>query len=282
MRLPWIQVDKEGIARCRRLARHLKVPEAQGIGIGIMLWEYALEIAPDGDFTGAIPDTESLAAAVMWPTEDAPRLVTEMQRVGLIATTPTLRCCGLDRYKAAWEKNQRRSSKPPDSRGRVPATGDNPPGFAREPHGTARKTETETETETHKKQKTFAGLAGATPPKAKSTKALKEDKPVDPRHAPLIKALAETFVAIKGVPYPFGGGRDAKAVTSLLAKAEPDAIDRAWARALREATHPPIACIYELEPKLAHFVGTGPPNVVDIRKPVTPNTFTESRTVENF
>ena len=130
-------------------------------------------------------------------------------------------------------------------------------------------------------QKTLAGFADATPPKAKS-KAPKVEKASDPRHTPLTKAMTETFAAIKGVKYPYDG-RDAKAVTNLLAK-EPDpaAIERAWARALREATHPPIACIYELVPKLAHFVGTGPPAALDLRRPVAPATFTESRTVENF
>ncbi len=257
MRLPWIQVDKEGIARCRRLARHLKVPEAQGIGIGMMLWEYALEISPDGDFTGNVPDTDSLAVAVMWPVEDAARLVTEMQRVGMLATHPRLRVRGLDRYRSAWEKNRRKYGKHADS-------GHAFPGSALVSDGSARKTETETETD--KKQLPFPGAdapgsGGRPKPKAKT------DKPTDPRHAPLIKALTETFVAIKGVPYPFSGGRDAKAVAGLLAKAEPDVINHAWARALREATHPPIACIHELEPKLAHFIGTGPPKSLNPRAP---------------
>lgn len=88
--------------------------------------------------------------------------------------------------------------------------------------------------------------------------APKVEKPSDPRHAPLVKALSETFEVIRKTRYPFAP-RDAKALANMLARSDPPTIRDAWARALREATHPPIACIYELEPKLAHFIGTGPP-----------------------
>jgi hypothetical protein len=52
-------------------------------------------------------------------------------------------------------------------------------------------------------------------PSAKVSKAsgAKPERPTDPRHAPLVKALVE-------IGYPFHGGKDAKAVSALLAIAD--------------------------------------------------------------
>jgi hypothetical protein len=142
MRLPWLQVEQDGLTKCRLLARLLGVPETQGIGIGMSAWQWALELAPDGDFSGTIPGPEMLAAATGWPVSDAARLVSEMQRVGMLATAPVMRIRGLDRYRRAWEKNQRKSSKPADSGSRVPETGANP---APTRAVSARQTQTQTQ-----------------------------------------------------------------------------------------------------------------------------------------
>lgn len=133
MRLPWYQIDEDGITRGSMLGNLLGVGADAGIGLAVRLWRWALELSPDGDFTGAVPDTESLAAAVGWPIDKAPRLVTELQRVGFVATTPTLRVRGLERYRRTWEKNTRKKANSLISGQRVPETGANP----------APKTETE-------------------------------------------------------------------------------------------------------------------------------------------
>jgi len=145
VRLPWLQADQEGLARCRLLARLLGVPETQGIGIGMALWQWALECAPDGDFSGNVPDSALMSAAVGWAVDDAARLVTELQRVGLVATTPQLRVRGLERYRRAWEKNRRSPRKSVKSVDAVPEPGANPPGSAPKP---ARQTQTQTQTYT--------------------------------------------------------------------------------------------------------------------------------------
>jgi hypothetical protein len=77
-----------------------------------------------------------------------PRLVDELNRCGLAVPVSAglVRIRGLDRYKRAWEKNQRR--KPALV---VPVTGANPAPLSPVP---ARKTETETETE--KKETTLS------------------------------------------------------------------------------------------------------------------------------
>lgn len=115
------------------LARLLGVPETQGIGIGLALWQWALEVANDGDFGGHVPDPALVSAACGWPLEDGQRLITELQRVGLVATAPVLRVRGLDRYRRAWEKNRRKNSKPLFSGDDVPETGANPRGTREEP-----------------------------------------------------------------------------------------------------------------------------------------------------
>lgn len=244
MRLPWIQVEKSGIAQCRVLARLLAIPEAQGIGLGLMLWEWALEIAEDGDFSGNVPDAEILAASLMWPVEDSARLVTQLQRVGMLATHPQLRVRGLDRYRRAWEKNTRKNINTLKSGGRVPETGANPAPVAPKP---ARKTETETDT------KESAAVAPVLPvvPEPKKPKV----RTGDPRHIPLIAKLTEVFRVDRGWSYPFDGGRDAKAVANLLAKAEPDAIAAAWGRALAHSGFPSVSTLSELNTHLARFLG---------------------------
>lgn len=154
MRLPWLQVEQDGIAQCKRLARLLTAPErrvsdAEGIGIGVCVWQYALEIAPEGDFRGFVPDPGILAAEVGWPIEDAPRLISCLQRVGIVATEPTLRVRGLDRYIRAWEKNTGRKAIYRDSGDAVPEPGANPAPIAPVP---ARQTQIQIQTHTEEQQ----------------------------------------------------------------------------------------------------------------------------------
>lgn len=152
MRLPWLQVEQDGIAQCRRLARLLGVPDAQGIGIGVCVWQYALEIAPDGDFRGFVPDPGILAVEVGWPADDAPNLITQLQRVGIVAFTPKLRVCGLDRYIRGWEKNSGKKAIYRDCGDVVPEPGANPAPIAPVP---ARQTQTQKQI--HTKEEDLAG-----------------------------------------------------------------------------------------------------------------------------
>lgn len=208
MRLPWLQVNADGLTRSRLLARLLGVHEMQGAGMALALWAWALEMSPEGDFSGVVVgDKELLAAACDWPSDDAPRLITALQRVGFIATAPALRVRGLDRYRRTWEKNQKRFVKPATFGDRVPETGATRAGLAPEP---ARKTETETE----KKQ-----LPSVAP--------LKRVRPVDPRYLPMVARLLETFKTIRGVEYAFGGA-DGNALKVILPLGSDDEIDRRW------------------------------------------------------
>lgn len=176
MRLPWLQVDADGLTRARLLGRLLGLHEHHGVGLALALWSWALEMSPEGDFSGNVPgDPELLAAALSWPIGEADRLLSNLQRVGLVATTPNLRVRGLDRYKRAWEKNQRRNLgikpenvNPLNFGDRVPVTGNMRAGTGAEPAKTGAEPARKTETETEKKD----FLGPETPKPAKKARRL--------------------------------------------------------------------------------------------------------------
>ena len=149
MRLPWLQVEQDGIAQCKRLAGLLGIPASQGIGIGVCVWQYALEVAPEGDFRGFVPDPGILAVEVGWPEEDAQGLISKLQRVGIVATSPSLRVRGLARYIRAWEKNTGKKAIYRDCGDVVPEPGANPAPLAPVP---ARQTQTQTQIHTTTKK----------------------------------------------------------------------------------------------------------------------------------
>lgn len=140
MRLPWYQIDADGITRGKMLGRLLGVGAPAGVGMAIELWRWALEMAEEGDFSGAGHDIESIAAALDWDPRNCVQLAAELQRVGFIECVPVVRIRGLERYRRTWEKNSRRPKPAP----LAPVTGTTRAGLAPEP---ARKTETETETD---------------------------------------------------------------------------------------------------------------------------------------
>ena len=233
--MPWLQIDADGMTRGEMLGRLLCVGPDGGIGLALRLWRWALEMSPDGDFSGGKHCIRNVAAAVGWAPDDAVKLAVELCSVGL-AEMPVdsghLRIKGLERYKTAWTKNQRRR---PD--GDRPVTGRNPTGTGPEPE---RKTETETETERETLRisagsESPAGLLDLVPaPKPK--KPPKPEKPTDPRHAPMVAALVEVYEEeTRGSRYAFTG-RDAKAVTALLALSDDDEEIRfKWSTALAKS-----------------------------------------------
>jgi hypothetical protein len=72
------------------------------------------------------------------------------------------------------------------------------------------------------------------PPAAPSTPGKRRaGKDPDPRHRPLVVRLVTVFAEVRGVPYGFQGGRDAKAVAELLRMSDDAAeIETRWRRAL--------------------------------------------------
>jgi len=135
MRLPWLQIDADGMTRGEMLGRLLGIGPHAGVGVALSVWRWALEMAPEGDFSGGPHDAVALAAGVGC---DNPRLVDELPRCGLVVVVAdaglmpvsfkTVRVRGLDRYRRAWEKNKRR--KPALV---VPVTGAGSAGTGAEP-----------------------------------------------------------------------------------------------------------------------------------------------------
>lgn len=86
---------------------------------------------------------------------------------------------------------------------------------------------------------------------------VKPEKPPDPRHAPMVKALTDRFAEVTGSKYPFSP-RDAKAVQQLLTLGIEPTVVSVWDRALRHSGFPTVRTLSELVTHFAHFL-TGPP-----------------------
>lgn len=259
MRLPWLQIDADGMTRGRLLGRLLGMNEHHGVGLALALWQWALEMSPEGDFSGDVPgDPEMLAAALSWPIGDATRLIACLQRVGLITVIPMLRVRGLNRYRRAWEKNQRRAptldcsfskslsdgstattnGKPLDaprnnaklltSGDRVPVTGDMSAGTGAEPAGTGAEPARKTETETYKKETRVA------------------DKPRHPRES---DCIGEDFKAIIGAEYLWQKAKDGVAWAALRKHSSVEEIRDRWRRGLAAHGWLKVASVAQLASK---------------------------------
>lgn len=96
MRLPFLQVAQEEMARARTLAGYLSVPYAHALGMTVALKAAALEAAAEGDVSGVINDpnpAEWMAVQCGWPMDRANALASQLVRCGFI--TPDLRVIGL-------------------------------------------------------------------------------------------------------------------------------------------------------------------------------------------
>lgn len=80
-------------------------------------------------------------------------------------------------------------------------------------------------------------------------------KPSDPRHRPMVDRLVNAFRHAHG-EYAFGG-RDALAVTKLLALGDDDEISNRWNRALMRTGFPLVRTLPELVSNWNHFAGGG-------------------------
>jgi hypothetical protein len=244
MRLPFLQVSQEGLARARTMARLLRIPEAHGVGIYVTLTAWALEMAPDGDLSGQLNDQDPavlVAAAVGWDG-DPGALLAAMERTKIVMrnASGTHAVAGLDVYtraltssegrkvaasvaaRARWDRNNDASRMPDAS----PSHAD-----ALRPDA---KTQTQTQTQ---KVEDLPPPSSAGPreelrlePQQAARRAApkrpKPEKPTDPRHAPLVQLLVNACQEVTGHPYRFNGGQDAAAVRDMLASADQDAATR--------------------------------------------------------
>ncbi len=74
-----------------------------------------------------------------------------------------------------------------------------------------------------------AAVQGALPGvEEKPTRRAPKEKPTDDRHAPLVKALCDAYERITGIRYKWQGGKDAAALSGLLAHEGPERIREVW------------------------------------------------------
>lgn len=182
------------MTRGEMLGRLVGVGPDAGIGLALRLWKWGLEMSPDGDFSGGAHNPRAIAAAIGWDHANTERLVLELAVVGLIERLSNagpvpvdaglVRIRGLERYRRAWEKNNRR--KPAL---RVPVTGTNPPGFRAEP---ARKTETETDIEETSVEQARPGPVERIFAKYQDAAKSPRSK-LDPKRRRLIQARLDAF-----------------------------------------------------------------------------------------
>lgn len=219
MRLPWLQIDEDGVTRGEMLGRLLGIGPHAGVGLAMSVWKWALEMAADGDFSGGPHDVVALGAGVGC---DDPRLADELSRCGLAVVTSgaglvpvslkQVRICGLDRYRRAWEKNNRR--KPARL---VPVTGTFPAQTGAEPAKTGAQDEDEDE-DVDKKKKT--------------TGSAKKPRTRDPRLGPLIGRLKAAFESAIGAKYT-PSDADVAMLAGLLGRGTDDEIVERWLRGLK-------------------------------------------------
>ena len=176
--MPWLQVNADGLTRARSFGRLFGIGEDAGVGVVLKLWAWALEMAPDGDFRGLVPDARAIAAGCGLDPDASARVVSELQMVGLVATAPELRVRGLDRYAPAWRKNRHLLGKPPLCALVVAASDE--------------KAKPKTETETSLK----ALRAHEAVPEPE--RPVKPKKAPDPRRAPLLADLRAAFAQASG------------------------------------------------------------------------------------
>lgn len=120
MGFPWLQVDRDAKAKARILASMLSVSRREALGMMVDVWDWAVELGPTtapptGVCTG--PHAQLLFAGAAEWTGEVQRLVDAWEALGLLEIrSDGLRVRGTSRYKATWEKRQRRKEAKPQKK----------------------------------------------------------------------------------------------------------------------------------------------------------------------
>lgn len=115
-------------------------------------------------------------------------------------------------------------------------------------------------------------LAGVLPnaPRQGSLVEVPKEKASDPRHAPLSKALEAEFTTARGAKYGHQGGKDAKAITRLLALAGdlgPSEVCSRWKRGLQASNASRCDTFHDLAERWNRLTAA-PRSPQDVRKGV--------------
>lgn len=212
MRLPFLQVSQEEMARARTLAGYLGVPYAHALGMTVALKAAALEAAPDGDVSGSITDpnpSEWMAVQCGWPLDRSDVLATALVRCGFAMAGPSggHAIAGMGPYAKALDTSEKRSEagrrgalarKEKGSYGRAMAGPQQHYG-----HGVARDAKTQTQTQ---KEATTLSAEADQPPGEELPDATDDAQPVllevpaTPTETP--EALQALWNAVTTPPIP--------------------------------------------------------------------------------
>lgn len=247
MRLPFLQVSQEEMARARTLAGYLGVAYAHALGMTVVLKAAALEAALEDDVSGAILDpnpAEWMAVQCGWPLERADVLAAALVRCGFAMAGPSggHAVAGMEPYARALDTSEKRSeagrrgAEARKSRGGYGRAMAGPQPINGDGVASDAKTQTQTQIEDQQplaaagaspaSQVALLELQAETPP---PLPAKKPRKPAEGPNADLWRALAAEYEARMGVPYASGnGGADASTVAWLLAQTTPPEAVRRW------------------------------------------------------
>lgn len=173
MRLPFLQVSQEEMARARTLAGYLGVGWQQAVGMVVALKAAALDTAEDGDVSGRIEDpnpAEWMAVQCGWPLAEAERLASALLRCGFVMAGPWpgYGVASMEPYAAALETSKKRSEAGRRGAQRLwDARKDGRAMAGPEPrhgHGLARDAKTQTQTQTQKEERELPCAQGAPEP----------------------------------------------------------------------------------------------------------------------
>ena len=275
MAYSWFRCEADIVdhPKTRAFCRDIKQPLGDAYILRGLCW--LKRFAPRGTLSRS--QGEALEVAARWPRAPG-SLLAALERAGFLDRAPPERgASGVEAGSEAWtwhdwwahqgalveaaDKSAERARKWRNERVRVESANSGRDGR----DGRTNVTD----------ERTVAGAAQEpadpppTPPApGRPSKPSKPSRaPADPRHAPLVATLTESYTDVTGDKYPFRP-EDARHVTSLLALGEPAEVDERWRRALREPKYPKVRTLRELVSAWAHFpaqaslIGTGPIRVV--------------------
>lgn len=196
MRLPFLQVSQEEMARARTLAGYLGVTPQHALGMVVALKAAALEVAPEEDVSGIIRDhhpAEWVAVQCGWPLDRSDSLMGAMVRCGFVVAGPSggHAVAGMEPYAKALDTSGKRSEagrKGAEARKTMGGYGKRMAGPSQNNgHDMARDAKTQTQTQ---KEETTS-LSARADGQEELPDATDDAQPVTERMASTISAMPE-------------------------------------------------------------------------------------------
>lgn len=244
MRLPFLQVDADAMTRARVLAKLLGTDRHRAISIMLDLWTWALEADGDQRPSGCIQGADAalqIAGAVEWDGDHETMSAALVSAKLVERTEGGLRIRGMDRYHAAWDRQEADKARKAEARAKL-AEKRSPrdvrrtsAGHPQDVHGTSvgrptdgaknpadvRSIDVDVDVDAKKLE--------TTPPHAR-TRA---------ESAPLVDRLSDVFAELRGAAYSCSFEDEQAAKRAMqLAQGDGDEIVRRWRNALSRTRYP--------------------------------------------